>query len=194
MRGAGLQMLLNSTEAAMRASAVAGSAAERAINLGFDRCRAVVGERNAVKPQSLPVCTHLPAALVAAEEGARADVATALAIVSSDLCWTRRQSADPSDLAFWDGHANAMLIGPNGLERRDDVWLGVTLMAPNVVYVDHNHPPEEVYLSLSAGEWWNAGMDWTDPGETGLIYNPPSITHKMRAGNTPFLALWLLPV
>jgi hypothetical protein len=59
--------------------------------------------------------------------------------------------------------------------------------------VDHDHPPEEVYLSLAPGEWWNAGMDWTDPGARGVIYNPPGIRHAMRSGAGPFLALWLLP-
>lgn len=37
-------------------------------------------------------------------------------------------------------------------------------------------------------------MDWTDPGETSLIYNPPGIQHAMRSGDTPFLALWFLPL
>jgi hypothetical protein len=46
---------------------------------------------------------------------------------------------------------------------------------------------------MSAGEWWNAEMDWTDPGLSGFIYNPPGIVHAMRAGTTPFLALWVLP-
>jgi hypothetical protein len=60
--------------------------------------------------------------------------------------------------------------------------------------MDHDHAPEEVYLSLSPGEWWNAGMDWTDPGPTGCIYNPPGIKHAMRSGAEPFLALWYLPI
>ena len=51
----------------------------------------------------------------------------------------------------------------------------------------------EVYLPMSAGEWRNTAMDWTDPGLKGFIYNPPGIVHAMRAGTTPFLALWVLP-
>jgi hypothetical protein len=51
-----------------------------------------------------------------------------------------------------------------------------------------------VYLSLAPGEWWNAEMDWTDPGMTGAVYNPPGIRHAMRSGQGPFLALWFLPV
>lgn len=51
------------------------------------------------------------------------------------------------------------ILGPGGIEERDDVWVGATLMAPLVTYVDHDHPPEEVYLALTPGEWWNAAMD-----------------------------------
>ena len=67
-------------------------------------------------------------------------------------------------------------------------------MAPGVRYVDHDHAPEEVYLALSPGEWWNAAMDWTDPGPAGCIYNPPGIFHAMRSGDGPLLALWYLPL
>ena len=87
-----------------------------------------------------------------------------------------------------------MLLGPGGLEDRDDVWVGVTLMGPDVVYIDHDHAPEEVYLSLTPGAWWNARMDWTDPGPEGLTYNPPGIRHAIRAGPAPLLALWFLPI
>ncbi|MFZ1663535.1 MAG: dimethylsulfonioproprionate lyase family protein, partial [Paracoccaceae bacterium] len=124
----------------------------------------------------------------------RAEVGAALGAIASDLRWTRRSSADPSEPIFWNGHANALIMGQGGLEERDDLWIGVTLMAPDITYVDHDHPPEEVYLSLSPGEWWNADMDWTDPGMTGLIYNPPGIRHAMRSGAKPFLALWFLPL
>ena len=87
-----------------------------------------------------------------------------------------------------------MICGPGGLEVRDDLWIGATLMAPGVTYVDHKHPPAEVYLSLAPGEWWNAEMPWIDPGLGGFIYNPPGIRHAMRAGPAPFLALWFLPL
>jgi quercetin dioxygenase-like cupin family protein len=87
-----------------------------------------------------------------------------------------------------------MILGPRGLEVREDVMVGATVMAPNLRYPDHNHPPEEVYLALTPGTWWNAEMDWTDPGPSGSIYNPPGIAHAMRSGPEPFLALWYLPL
>ena len=99
-----------------------------------------------------------------------------------------------SDQPFYDSHANAMLIGPGGIEERSDVWVGVTVMTPRLVYPDHDHPPEEVYIAMSPGEWWNTEMDWTEPGPGGVIYNPPGILHAMRSHAQPLLALWFLPI
>ena len=140
--------------------------------------------------ERLPVCDWIAPA-VAAHPGA---LAQSFAKLAPGLRWQRRASADPRDAAFWNWHANALVLGPGGLEERDDVWLGVTVMAPGTLYPDHHHAPAEVYLPLSAGEWWNAGMAWTDPGPQGFIYNLPGILHAMRAGPGPFLALWFLPI
>ena len=141
----------------------------------------------------LPVCDWIAPA-VAGASPQRAALAGAFAAIESRLHWVRRASARKSEQTFWNGHANAVILGPGGLERRDDLWVGVTVMAPGVLCVDHSHPPEEVYLSLSPGEWWNEKIDWTDPGPEEAFYNPPGITHAMRSGAGPFLALWYLPL
>lgn len=153
---------------------------------------ATIGPRQDGKAR-LPVCDWIAPAL-AAVAPERAGLAQAFAAVEGQLCWKRRTTADERDPLFWNGHANAVILGPGGIEQRDDLWIGATVMAPGVRYADHDHPPEEVYLSLTPGEWWNARMDWTDPGPTGCIYNPPGIAHAMRSGAGPFLALWYLPL
>ena len=138
----------------------------------------------------VPVCDWVGRALSDVPQ-ARAALGAAFAAVEGQLRWAPRAG---SEGAFRDSHANAVILGPGGLEVRTDVWVGVTVMAPGVQYVDHDHAPEEVYLPLSPGEWWNAKMDWTDPGPAGCIYNPPGIRHAMRSGDGPFLALWYLPL
>ncbi len=70
-----------------------------------------------------------------------------------------------------ESHANTMLVGPGGLEPREDLWIGATLMAPNTDYPVHHHPPEEIYLVLSAGDWWRDGTGWFTPGVGGTLYN-----------------------
>lgn len=135
----------------------------------------------------VPVCDWVGVALA----GSVGPLARAFAAVEGRLCWAPRAV---SEGAFREGHANAVILGPGGLEARDDLWIGVTVMAPGLRYVDHDHAPEEVYLPLSPGEWWNSAMDWTDPGPEGCIYNPPGIKHAMRSGAGPLLALWYLPL
>lgn len=193
MRDPDVQRFLEAAEADLRASAAVGSAAALAGERVFARCRGRVGVAGAV-PAQLPVCGWIDPALEAAEGGPRQGLADAFGALVERLEWKRRVSADPADHVFWDGHANAMICGPGGLEARDDLWIGATVMAPGVTYVDHDHPPEEVYLSLAPGAWWNEEMDWTDPGARGVIYNRPGIRHAMRSGAGPFLALWFLPV
>lgn len=193
MRDPAVQRFLEVAETALMASVSARSAAAAGARV-FERCRDRVGLAGGADAVALPVCGWLDAALDAAAGTPREALSDALGALVDRLEWKRRLSADPADRAFWDGHANAMILGPGGLEERDDLWIGATVMAPGVTYVDHDHPPEEVYLSLAPGEWWNAEMDWTDPGMTGAVYNPPGIRHAMRSGQGPFLALWFLPV
>lgn len=92
---------------------------------------------------------------------------------------------------FLLGHANAMIVGPGGLEIRDDVWLGVSLMAPRVRYPDHDHFPEETYLVMTDGEFMQENH-WFVPGVGGSFYNPPGVKHAMLSKEAPLFAFWAL--
>ena len=142
----------------------------------------------------LPVCVHLDAALaVGTGDDGLGAVIEAFRAIEPALEWQRRAAFDETASAnFAEGHANAMILGPGGLESRDDLWLGVSLMAPSVRYTDHAHAPEETYLVLSEGEFQQGDGGWFTPGVGGSFYNPPWIKHAMRSGSTPFFAFWAL--
>ncbi|WP_376743868.1 dimethylsulfonioproprionate lyase family protein [Ensifer canadensis] len=109
------------------------------------------------------------------------------------LEWKWRSTYDGSASEnFLMSHANTMIVGPGALEDRGDVWLGATLMAPNVRYPDHDHAPEETYLVLSDGEFMHGDSDWFSPGVGGSFYNPSGIRHAMRSGEKPLFAFWAL--
>lgn len=150
--------------------------------------------RRARPGSRLPVCDHLPAALTAATGDATLDaLVAAFRAIEPDLEWRRRAAWDETASAnFADGHANAMILGPAGLENRMDVWVGVSLLAPSVRYADHDHAPEETYLVLSEGEFQHGESGWFTPGIGGSFYNPPRIRHAMRSGAAPLLAFWAL--
>lgn len=142
----------------------------------------------------LPACAWLSAVLSqTTNEPALQRMTEHFQSLEPRLQWKRRTADDgtASD-NFADGHANAMIVGPRGLEERSDVWLGVTIMAPNVRYPDHNHAPEETYLVLSDGEFRQQDGEWFSPGVGGTFYNRPNIKHAMRSRQTPLFAFWAL--
>jgi hypothetical protein len=152
------------------------------------------GPRRARPGERLPVCRHLDAALAidTGSESLRALI-EAFRAIEPFLEWRQRASFDETASAnFVDGHANAMIVGPGGLEGRADVQIGVSLLAPHVRYPDHNHAPEEVYLVLSPGRFQHGGSGWFEPGIGGTLYNEPNILHAMASDEAPLLALWFL--
>jgi quercetin dioxygenase-like cupin family protein len=144
----------------------------------------------------LPVCSFLGDAVANAGGATEPTIklAGAFANLEPALAWTRRKGWENESAAFAQGHANTMIIGPGGLEPRDDVWIGASLMAPNTRYPDHSHPPEELYAVLSGGEWRQAENPWFEPGVGGVVHNTPGIVHAMRSGDKPLLAIWCLRV
>ena len=76
-----------------------------------------------------------------------------------------------------------------------DVVAGFLVAGAGRVYPEHTHPPQELYLVLSGtGEWRYGGNDHYEPVVAGTtLYNPPGVTHGVRAGAEPvvaFYALW----
>ncbi|MCP4932974.1 MAG: transcriptional regulator [bacterium] len=117
-------------------------------------------------------------------------LANAVMEISDWLPWYKRST--PISSAFEKGHANAEIIGPRGLEIREDFTIGVTIMRPFLTYPDHHHPSEEVYIALSEGFWRQETGPWKSPGPGGYVYNPPDILHSMQAAETPLFAVWCL--
>lgn len=190
-----LQALFDASERAILA-AHPDETTRRAAETVFSSLRAGAGDGGTAPPHSLPALSHLAPALDTARQTSSeiAAVADALAQVAPLLNWQLRRTGESISPDFWTSHANAYIVGDGALEHRCDVWVGVSLMGPNITYVDHDHPPEEVYLALSSGAWWNEDHDWREPGIGGLIYNRHGVRHNMRSHAEPFLALWFLPI
>ncbi|MBS3648515.1 transcriptional regulator [Pseudaminobacter sp. 19-2017] len=184
---AGLESVISS---AMREEPLGGTISDvfRALRTPTDR-------RPEHRPERLPACEGVADAISRARSGNPeiAEIADTFEKIEPLLSWRRRAGSETAeDPAFHDGHANALIIGPNGLEERADIWIGVSLMSPNVQYPVHRHPPEEIYVVLSPGEWKKGDEPWHVPGIGGLVHNPPGTIHSMRSANAPLLAFWLL--
>jgi quercetin dioxygenase-like cupin family protein len=143
----------------------------------------------------LPTCAHLAQAANPQnfEDPALRRLIETFNVLEPTLQWGPRKgdwtNAGPG---FAENHANAMIVGPGGAERRSDVWIGASLVAPNIRYPDHDHPPEETYLVLSPGQFMQGEGNWFEPGVGGTLYNPPGILHAMQSGDAPLFAFWAL--
>lgn len=194
-RAPGLQRLVNAAEQAL-AGADLSLDAQAAIRKVFGRL--TIGQpMGQVQAENLPVLSLLPLAVANLHGYGQSlqDLGLAVQALSPSLGWSTRKSVGlTASAGFETAHANAVLIGPGGLEPREDVWVGLSLMAPHTRYPDHNHAPEEVYLVLSDGAFLQGDADWLQraPGQT--VYNTPWVRHAMRATDQPFLALWCLPL
>jgi hypothetical protein len=188
-----LQNFLDRSHEAMMARLQPGSEAMRVART-IAEALAKPTMQNDRQPSRLPVCDHLPKAIDLARQqgGEVAKLADALAQIEPQLAWGHRWKAKLAGPRFYDGHANANIVGPEGLEKRDDIWIGVSLMAPDIRYPDHHHSPQEIYVALSPGDWRQGDLPWFEPGIGGLVYNESDILHAMRSGSDPLLAVWSL--
>lgn len=143
-----------------------------------------------------PACGWLDAALAGHVESKSdlGSVARAIKSLETDLGWNRRTSGTDGSPDYIEKHVHGMICGPGGAESRYDIQLGFSVLAPNVRYPDHSHPPEEAYVLLTPGEFKQLDGAWFDPGIGGGIHNAPNHLHAMKSGSTPFLALWCLLV
>lgn len=193
-RSAELQRFIEATRDAFGASGASDGAMDVA-NRIFGAATSSEGEAASPEPVVMPVCDHLEDALsrARAEDGAVAELADALAAIAPRLMWVNRPNGENDDATFKARHANAVVIGEGGLEARDDIRIGMSLLAPETRYPDHRHPPEEIYTVISPGEWkQQAEGEFRAPGIGGFVHNVPNIIHGMRSKEVPLLAVWSL--
>ena len=176
-----------------------GAAAE-----AVDRIFAALQTQGAVEaPQVAPpdnglsdtLSTHFMTALHSAKSGPSdiSAIAAAFERLAPLLRWAPKAGSE-SNPDFHTHHANTAIVGPMGMEKRSDVIVGAGVVAPGTTYPKHSHPPEELYVVLSEGEWYRDERQWYSPGVGGIVYHPHGITHGMRALGSPLLAVWCLYV
>lgn len=144
---------------------------------------------------ALPACSYIDeAARIVAGTGAPDLIAVAetFKTLTPDIAWMHRTGLHGVVPDFADRHANGVVVGSGGLLESRHVTIGATVMAPDTTYTNHSHPPEEVYLVLSDGQWRHFEEPWQLPGIGGFVHNPPGIVHAMRAGCDPLFAIWML--
>lgn len=159
---------------------------------------AMWGEAVPVEPtgHDLPVLQHLDDALMVSQDYGLAHLAASFAGCLDRLAWSQNRAYVEmgGQDEFLNGYAFATLSGPQGPIKRAVPLGGFILLAPNLHYPGHYHPPREIYLILTPGARWKIeGGDWFDVSPGDLILHQPSVVHATMTSDEPFLAFvsWL---
>ena len=130
-RSPALSRFLEATGETLSGLVEAGTPAGEAAGRISDALAKSTGTIVPVEPDPPPAFRYLDAALDRAVNVAPiASLAAAFSDLAPELAWRRRPGAEAHGGEFRDGHANTEIVGPGGLERRSDVLVGTSLVAP----------------------------------------------------------------
>ncbi|MDA3915959.1 MAG: dimethylsulfonioproprionate lyase family protein [Deltaproteobacteria bacterium] len=144
-----------------------------------------------VSRRHLPVLSYLPEIDVYPNEKSANAIKT-LKSCADDLSWGQTYTAKDFGEAFLENYGWTELIGSRGPVASEDIACGFLLLGPNTEYPKHSHEAEEVYVPYNSQAFWIQGEeDWLPRPRGVPIYHKPWISHGMRSGSIPLLALYI---
>lgn len=142
-------------------------------------------------PVPLPCLKYLPRAAAIAGGGAEA-LAQGLARHAGVLRWAQTYTEADFGRDFLDRYGWTELVGTRGHFVSETIAAGFLLLGPEIVYPDHHHVAEEIYVPLTpATEWRKGGGAFVARAAAETIHHPSNVSHAMRTGAEPLLALYL---
>ncbi|MBX3568551.1 MAG: transcriptional regulator [Rhizobiaceae bacterium] len=119
-------------------------------------------------------------------------LARALAGGGDELAWGQTYGAGDFGEAFLENYGWMELIGTRGHFASAAIAAGFLLLGPATHYPDHHHAAEEIYIPLTGGTLWSMGGAAPAARHAGeVIHHPSDVSHSMRTGEAPLLALYL---
>lgn len=110
----------------------------------------------------------------------------------NELRWGQTYAAADFGQGFLDNYGWLEVFGTRGHFVNDKVAGGLLILGPDIVYPDHHHIAEEIYIPLTGGTEWRMGegrFRTRDAGE--VIHHASNVSHAMRTGKEPLMALYL---
>ncbi|RAZ89222.1 transcriptional regulator [Mesorhizobium hawassense] len=108
------------------------------------------------------------------------------------LRWGQTYTAADFGQTFIDNYGWLEVFGTRGHFVNEEVAAGLLILGPEIVYPDHHHIAEEIYIPLTGGTEWRmgeGGFHSRDAGE--VIHHASNVNHAMRTGKEPLMALYL---
>jgi mannose-6-phosphate isomerase-like protein (cupin superfamily) len=142
-------------------------------------------------PVSLACLSHLDRAADIAS-GAEAPLVELLAQHRGALRWGQTYTAEDFGENFIASYGWMELFGTRGHFANDTIAAGFLILGPDTLYPDHHHVAEELYVPLTGGTEWRKGEGPSVTRRAGeVIHHPSNVSHAMRTGAEPLVALYL---
>ncbi|CDX25970.1 conserved hypothetical protein [Mesorhizobium plurifarium] len=109
-----------------------------------------------------------------------------------ELRWGQTYTAADFGQGFIENYGWLELFGTRGHFVNDKVAGGLLILGPNIVYPDHHHIAEEIYIPLTGATEWRMGEGSFHTRAAGeVIHHASNVSHAMRTGTEPLMALYL---
>lgn len=144
-----------------------------------------------LEPRPLRCLRHLDRAVELAPPAAK-PLVRLLARQRDDLRWGQTYTEADFGKAFIDNYGWLEVFGTRGHFANDEVAAGLLILGPDIVYPDHHHVAEEIYIPLTGGTDWRMGEGGFGKREAGeVVHHASNVNHAMRTGAEPLLALYI---
>ncbi|MBA3448677.1 MAG: transcriptional regulator [Pseudaminobacter sp.] len=144
-----------------------------------------------LEPHRLACSSHLDRIVELASDAAR-PLAKLLAENRHAFRWG--QTYTPADFGqrFIDSYGWLEVFGTRGHFVNDAMAGGFLILGPDIVYPDHHHIAEEIYIPLTGGTEWRMGESgFVRRKASEIIHHASNVNHAMKTGREPLLALYL---
>jgi hypothetical protein len=142
-------------------------------------------------PRVLPVVDYLDEAVPNAES-AEKELLAGLSAAGASLHWGQTYGAGDFGNEFLRRYGWLELFGTRGHFKSEEMAGGFLMLGPDILYPDHHHVAEEIYIPLTEGSMWSKDGSAFQPRAAGeLIHHPSDIGHAMQTRTEPLVALYL---
>ena len=142
-------------------------------------------------PRKLPCLVHLDRAALLVDGRSR-PIAQLLRDRAGEFHWGQTYTAADFGQKFMDNYGWLEVFGTRGHFENAAVAGGFLILGPGIEYPDHHHVAEELYIPLTgATEWRMSGGAWRLRAAGEVIHHASNVSHAMRTGAEPLLALYL---
>jgi hypothetical protein len=142
-------------------------------------------------PLVLPVVNYLDEAVLNAVS-AEKELLARLGAAGASLHWGQTYGAGDFGNDFLERYGWVELFGTRGHFASQEMAGGFLMLGADILYPDHHHVAEEIYIPLTDGSLWSKDGGAFQPRTTGeLIHHPSDIRHAMQTRIEPLVALYL---